>query len=227
MIVATLGLKGGAGKTTLAVNLAAELTARGHRVLLVDGDPQQSAKTWADVGLEAGREVPTVVAMGSNLHHPGQLDRLGASFDSIVIDSPPRLDGVQRAALMKADVALIPCSPSPVDVWALAASVELVREAQIVRPALKAFVVMNRTANTRMAKATRAAIAEQAGLPMLDAGLTQRVQHTEAFAAGQGVTTYAPQDAAADEVRALLDEIIHHHLNEEQHVESPSDDRAA
>jgi chromosome partitioning protein len=226
MILATLGLKGGAGKTTLAINLAAELTLRGQKVLLVDGDPQLTAKTWADVALEAGRSVPTVVAMGSNLHHPGQLDRLGQNFDSIVIDCPPRLDLVQRAALMKADVALLPCSPSPADVWALGSSVQLVLEAQVVRPALKAFVVMNRTTSTRMARAIRSTIAAQAGLPMLESALTQRVAHTEAMAAGQGVTAYAPNDAAAEELRALLDEIINH-LNEDGHVQAPTAGQAA
>lgn len=62
--------------------------ARGHRVLLVDADPQGSARTWADVAAEAGHATPTVIAMGAQMHKPGQLDEIVGTYDVTVIDCP-------------------------------------------------------------------------------------------------------------------------------------------
>ncbi len=70
--------KGGVGKSTLAVAFAAELNARGRKVLLVDADPQGSASSWAAVAAELGNETPTTIAMGAAMHQPGQLDRVAA-----------------------------------------------------------------------------------------------------------------------------------------------------
>ncbi|MDP3219128.1 MAG: ParA family protein, partial [Deltaproteobacteria bacterium] len=143
-ILAFAGQKGGAGKTTSAIATACEWQARGRRVLLVDTDPQGSARTWADVAGELGTTIPTVVAMGSGLHRPGQLPALAAQYDVTVVDCPPRLDDVQRAVLMVAHVVVIPCGPSTLDTWAIADSLDLVRKAQQLRPELLARVCITR-----------------------------------------------------------------------------------
>jgi hypothetical protein len=125
-IVALCGQKGGAGKSTIAVCLAAEALARGRRVLLVDADLQGTARMWGDAALGAGKPAPTVVAMGATTVNPGQLDAPVAPFEVVLIDCPGRHDATQRAALMLCDLALLPCGPSSVDAWALASSLELV-----------------------------------------------------------------------------------------------------
>jgi len=205
---ALVGQKGGAGKTTLAICLAAELHRRGLRVLLVDADPQASARTWAQVATEAGRDVPSCIAMGAGLHKPGQLDRVAQAFDLVLIDCPPRHDAIQRSALMAADVAVLPCGPTPVDAWALASALELVEEARTVRPALKSCIVMTRVqTNTRIAQSAREALAE-ASTHVLVAELGYRVAFQEALAAGEGVTTFADSDAAAGELVAVCDELM-------------------
>jgi chromosome partitioning protein len=85
-ILAFAGQKGGTGKTTLAVNVAAELVERGASVLLVDADPQGSSRTWAAVAVEAGNQAPTAVAMGSTMHKPDQLPRLATAYEWTIID---------------------------------------------------------------------------------------------------------------------------------------------
>jgi chromosome partitioning protein len=207
-VIALAGQKGGSGKSTLAVNLSAEALARGFRVLLVDADPQGTARTWGAVALEAGHPAPTIVSMGADLHRPGQLPALAPGFDLVVVDCPPRHAEVQRSALMVADLALLPSGPSAHDVWALAESVELVQAAQRVRPRLRAAALVTRKVpGTVIGEQARAALAE-VGLPLLRASLGFRVAYQEAPAAGLGVTAYAPASEAAAEVRALTDEVL-------------------
>lgn len=207
-VIALAGQKGGSGKSTLAINLAVEALARGLRVLLVDADSQGTARTWGAVALEAGHPAPTIVSMGADLHKPGQLPALASGFDLVLVDCPPRHAEVQRAALMVADLALLPSGPSAHDVWALAESVELVKAAQRVRPELQAVALVTRKVpGTVIGEQAREALAG-VGLPLLRASLGFRVAFQEAPAAGLGVTAYAPTSEAADEVRAMADEVL-------------------
>ncbi len=208
MIVACVGQKGGVGKSTIAVAIAAELATRGRKVLLVDADPQGTSTTWHDVATEEGHEAPTVIAMTGALHKASQLPKLALDFEHVVIDTPPRLAETQRSAVMVATIALLPCGPSTGDVWAIADSVKVVTEARDYRPELKAAIVLNRVrAGTTAAKGAREALGDS-GLPVLRSELGLRQAFSEALAAGLGVGTYAPRDRAALEVKALVDELI-------------------
>lgn len=218
MILALAGQKGGAGKSTVAISIAAELVARKRKVLLVDADPQGTSRTWGDVASEAGHPLPTIVAMGATLHRPEQLPRVATSYDHVVIDCPPRHGEIQRSALMVADMVLLPCGPSAADAWALTTSVELVAEARVLRPELEAFIVITRKqVNTVLSKGAREVLI-QTNIPVLKTELGYRVAFAESIGAGLGVTTYAPKDAAAAEVRALVDELFaagrHRHAQE-------------
>jgi chromosome partitioning protein len=207
-IVAFCGQKGGTGKTTAAISVAAELLARGNRVLLVDADPQASARTWADVAAEAERPAPVVVAMGAKMHAPGQLDDLVQGYDVTVIDCPPSNGDVQRSALMICTLAVIPCGPSAFDAWALAESVELATKAQMVRPELRiAALVTRKVVGTTIGVGARATL-DKAGVPVLRSELCARIAYQEAPAAGLGVAQYAPNDLAALEIRRLVTEIL-------------------
>jgi chromosome partitioning protein len=209
-IVALVGQKGGSGKSTTAIALAVEWHARGRRVLLVDADPQGSTRTWGDVAGTAGHPAPTVAALGTALH--ANLPSLAASFDRVVVDCPPRLGDVQRAALLVCDLAVLPCGPGTMDAWALAESGDAVRTAQQLRPDLRAVVLITRkVARTTVGAGAREALAG-AGLPVLTTELGYRVTYQEAPAAGQGPTTYDPSSPAAEEIRALateLDQLLH------------------
>ena len=207
MIVAFAGQKGGVGKSTTAVCLAVAALERGSRVLLVDADPQGTVRTWGEVAAERRRPAPTVVAMGASMHKAGQLGALAASYDMTFIDCPPRHGEVQRSALMVADMVVLPCGASAADAWALATSLEVVREARAMRDELLACVLITRKqGRTALGKAARKVL-ESTGLPVLDTELGSRIAYQEALAAGQGITNYAARDAGTREIFDLLDEL--------------------
>ncbi len=208
MIVALTGQKGGVGKSTVAVNLAAEALGRGMKVLLVDADPQATARTWGSVAADQGHSIPTLVAMGTEMHRPDQLAQLAHGYDLVVIDCPARVDAVQRSALLVADLALLPCGPSAPDAWALAASLVTLEEARQFRPHLDAAVVVTRKQKgTALGKGAREVL-EQTGLPLLRTELGYRVAYQEAMAAGLSVSAYAPSSEASREARNLLDDVL-------------------
>lgn len=207
MIVALTGQKGGVGKSTTAINLAAAALARGMKVLLVDADPQATSRTWGDVAAENGAATPTVVAMGSTMHKAGQLKSIAEGYDLVVIDCPPRHGDIQRSALMVADVAVLPCGPSAADAWALAGTLEVIEEARTLRDDLRACILLTRKqGRTALGKGARNVL-ESSGVPVLSTELGQRIAYQEAIAAGLGVTSYAPRDPAAKEIVSLLTEL--------------------
>ncbi len=205
--IAVCGQKGGTGKTTIATNVAGELVARGYRVLLVDADPQRSASTWKSVGEEHRRAVPSVLLVGAEMHR-GQIAAVARGFDVTVIDCPPAIAAVQASALMVADLALIPCAPPTFDAWALDGSLKLAQDAQRVRRPLRVAVVINRRKSGTVIGDQARAVFERAGAKVLKTELRDRLAYQEAPAAGIAVTIYQPSSKAADEVRALVDEII-------------------
>ncbi len=207
MIVAFAGQKGGVGKSTTAVCLAVAALERGSRVLLVDADPQGTVRTWGEVAAERKRPAPTVVAMGASMHKQGQLMALAAGYDMTFIDCPPRHGEVQRSALMVADVVVLPCGASAADAWALATSLEVVREARAMRDELLACVLITRKqGRTAIGKAARKVL-ESTGLPVLTTELGSRIAYQEELAGGQGITSYAARDAGTREIYDLLDEL--------------------
>lgn len=209
MIISVVGQKGGAGKTTTAVNLAVELTRRGEKVLLVDADPQASSSTWRSIAQSEGHEAPEVLPITENLHDKTWIQAAAKKgFTTAVIDCPPRLDSVAKSALAISDIAVLPCQPTPQDLHALTDTLTLVKHAQNVKPELQVGILVNRKpARLVLAREARRVL-EDSGFHVFEAELGQRVHYQESYSAGQGVTTYAPKTKAAREVKNLTNEIL-------------------
>ncbi len=206
-IIAVAGQKGGAGKTTIATNLATAWAATGRRVLLVDADPQGSARIWADIAAELERDVVVpVLATGG----PSMADNIRAvaeSTDVLIIDTPPRLAIESRTAMMLAHLVLVPVSPGAQDVWALGQTADTLAEVQTVRPELVARVVLNRLDRRTAFASSLGEDANTSGIKILTAALGNRIGYAEAFSDGSGAVVAAPASPAAVEVRALLAEV--------------------
>jgi chromosome partitioning protein len=204
MILAVVNQKGGAGKTTIALNLAAAISAQGKRVLLIDADPQQTAQDWAAV-----RQGPTpfqVIGLTKPVLHR-DMPTLAAGYDTVVIDGAPRNYEVARSAIAAADIVLIPVQPSGADFWASRGTVDLVKELHSFKETQKSvFVVSRRVGRSVLSREIGEALAEF-GLPILKASTTQRVIYADAMTAGRTVIEQQPDGPAADEIRAILAEV--------------------
>jgi len=207
-IVAMVGQKGGAAKSTNTIAIAVETHRRGISTLIVDADieEQRSALTWADVADEKGVDVPRVVGMGNALRT--QLPAEAEKYDLTLIDCPGRNGRRVAHALALADLAILGVSPSPIEIWAMQGSVDQVRDVQAVRgDAPEAVILLNRRdKRTVLGRQAREAL-ESLEIPVMRTELSFLYGYQYAPGAGKGPTTYEPTSEAADEVRALVDEL--------------------
>ncbi len=204
MIIGVLNQKGGVGKTTLAVNIAAALARTGQRVLLIDADPQGSALDWA--AAREGDPLFAVVGLPKPSIHK-ELALVGEGYDVVVIDGPPRVTDLARSAIMASDVVLIPVQPSPYDIWAADEVVKLIQEASVFKENLKSVFVINRKiANTAIGRDVREAL-EAYDLPTLEASIVQRVAFAEAAAVGKAIYEQDRDGVASQEIEAVVSEL--------------------
>ena len=202
--IAILNQKGGAGKTTLATNLAHAFQLTGKDVLLVDADPQGSARDWSEAS--HGGICPVVALDRETLAR--DLPAITHGYDWVVIDGPPQIARISAAAVTAADVVLIPVQPSPYDIWSCADLVNIiveVRRAILDGHPLAAFVISRAITNTKLSSEASKAL-EGYGLPILKAKTTQRVAYPTTAATGSTVFN-DPTGPAALEIEAIRDEI--------------------
>ena len=114
MIISFLNQKGGVGKTTLAVNVAACLALIGHRILLVDADKQGSATTWAS--LREDNDFQVISLARENMARDAM--QMATDYDHTIIDGPPHAERIARSCIAASDLVLLPIEPSGLSTWA-------------------------------------------------------------------------------------------------------------
>lgn len=203
-IIAVLNQKGGAGKTTLSTNLARALQLDGDKVLLIDSDPQGSARDWNAAG--NGELLPVV-----GLDRPTLAKDIQAIQDNqdwLIIDGAPQIAELAIAAIKCADMILIPVQPSPYDVWACEDLVDIIKTRQEVtngKPRA-AFIISRVIKNTQLSKEIGEALAGY-GLPVFKNFTSQRVIYPKSAATGSTVLDAEGATDAAAEIRAIAQEL--------------------
>lgn len=200
IVITVAQQKGGTGKTTLAANLAAAL-APSRRVALLDIDPQHSLTRWNELRPSSAAKLTFSDVSGWRV--TGELDRLKSTHDIVVIDSPPQIDTDARLAIRGANFVLIPVQPSAPDIWAAEGTLKLAAAEK-----RKAAMVLNRVPSSGKLRETMTAQLKADGKPLLTATIGNRTGFASAFAEGLAVTETAPRSIAANELRALLNELL-------------------
>lgn len=193
--IAILSQKGGAGKTTIGLNLGIAAELQKKPAAIIDLDPQASITQWGD-----SREAETPVVVSAQAARLPQIletcEENGAGV--VIIDTAPHAEQSALAAARAADIVLIPCRPSIVDLRAIGSTIDICRIADT-----PAYVVLNQTPS-RGSLAEDAALAiENLKINIAPVQIGQRIAYVHAITAGQGVLEYEPKGKAADEIRQL------------------------
>jgi chromosome partitioning protein len=210
-ILVAANQKGGCGKTTVTMQIGGTLGRTGHRVLIVDADPQGTATRWAASASDESpfpAHVAGLAAAGGKVHR--EIKKYLDSYDFILVDCPPAVESaVPQSALLIADVALVPIIPSPADLWAATGTRGLIERAVDINPALQARLVVNMLqSNTSMSQEVLEVL-EDFGIPLTEAKLHLRTAYRQAAVFG-GTVHDLGRDAAkaVREVEALVKEIL-------------------
>ncbi len=182
MIYALANSKGGVGKTTIAVHLAAYLAKKKRSVVFIDADPQQSASAWIKE-FSFPIQFETLVTPEEIIR---RVAKLAADANDIVIDGPAGLSETTRAIMLRADKVFLPCGPSILDLRAASKAVQLLHDAQKARKGLpKGALVPNKLQKRGRLSREMLDAVHKLKIPVL-AGLSLRQAFADA--AGQAKT---------------------------------------
>lgn len=204
MIIGVVNQKGGAGKTTLVVNLAGALARRKYSTCIVDTDPQGSVLQWQSIHKASSL---TVLQKPMGLIRK-DIQSLSGRFDYTIIDSPPALEQITMSVLKSVDMVIVPITPSPLDIWSANETIHLIKRVmRRNRKLIPRLLVYRKVPGTRIGRQAHDAISNY-GLPVFKTELTHRIAYVEAMNTRFSVVDFAPNSKAAEEIHTLVEEFI-------------------
>lgn len=207
-VITVLSQKGGAGKSTLTMQLAGGLARKGRTVAIIDLDPQETALRWAQAAAGGFPALVSKLEVSPDGLH-AVVKQTARSADVVLLDCPPSIEhAATLAALQEADVALVPVVPSPADLWSTKGVERLILQVQASRKGLKAALVPNRVVRTNLAWDVLEVMRDFT-LPVLGAALSQRNAFAQSAVIGGTVYQLGRVGAeAAREVDKLVAEVL-------------------
>lgn len=209
-VIGVIQIKGGTGRSTVSTNLAGELSKQGKTVLIDCDMPQGTSASWFAVreqtGLNRGLVANLKADTASSYQELVSKVQEHSDADYIVLDGPPRIAEMTRAALVLADLCLIPVGASKAEIWATNDILALVEEANKVKKVKARMVWTRYRSQTKLAQELTQLAKQELGLEALKSVMGMRVSYMEAL--GEGLTAAELSDInSKEEVKALVDEI--------------------
>lgn len=209
-IIGIIQVKGGAGRSTVATNLAGELSKKGRTVLIDCDMPQGTSASWYAVRREIGwaddLEADTAKNHRELIEKTERHVKAGAEF--IVLDGPPRIAEMTRAILVLADVCLVPIGASIAEIWATSDLLVTIEEARKIKKKIQVYIAWTRhRPHTALARELTEQVEKELGLPAIDTPLGLRVAYPTALGNGRTVAELG-DPVAREEIRAFTNTVI-------------------
>lgn len=200
----TIGMvqqKGGVGKTVIATNLAVAFQKRGYDVVLVDADPQGSARDWA----AKGEDTPMTVGVDRPVVHK-ELPKL-KGYDIAIVDGPGKLERMTVSIIKASDLCLIPVQPAAIDLWAVGTVIDHIQTRQDLTGGhpMARFVISRAITGSTLTGSIKDVL-EDAPFDRLTSGTYQRVAYTRAVGKGESVLDGTDAKAKA-EIEGIANEL--------------------
>jgi len=205
-IIGVVQLKGGAGRSTISINLAAELS-RQHQVTIIDCDlPQGTTSSWYALRLDTDKTGDLALASARDHKELIQQIKQYTDQDYIVIDAPPRIAEVTRTILILADLLIIPVASTAIDFWATHDLLEIIEDAAKQSQNLIYKILWNRCRRGTRSTNELQRLVKDEGYPSLESTLGLRVAYPDSIAEGLIATECSDKKAVA-ELQELTKEV--------------------
>lgn len=199
-ILAVLSFKGGPGKTTISLHLSVAAELAGQRVAVFDLDPQESAVMWKDI-----RQSETPAVISADVRNLSELLEVAESNGATltILDTPPNAKDIAAAAVRAADLVIIPSKAAPLDVRAIASTIQIVKEEKT-----PGCVVLNAVpARGNLPQQAQYVVENTYQMPCAPYTLGHRIAFVHAITDGLNAQEFEPKGKAATEINALYNYI--------------------
>ena len=205
-VIAICSLKGGTGKSTIALNLGSILSEEKRKVLVLDADPNGSIANWQEIRKQDKPEI--LVEPKPVIHIDKRIEVESRKFDIVIIDTPPYASERVRTAINAANRLIIPIVPGVMDLWRIERLLKMYRRAKSFKPRLDARLLISRMdRRTRVGRELRRNI-ENIGLELFNTEIVERVVYGKAWIAGITADKLDPGGLGAKDFKRLAREVL-------------------
>lgn len=210
MIITTGSLKGGVGKSTVTVNVAAELTRLGYKVMVVDSDPIATTSRWIEDREQRSPDLSVIPGIQKRDPVRQTLIEFDSVYDYVLVDVGGYDSPEMRNAAITSDLLVVPMKPSPPDLDVLPQFVDLVSLILDFNPQLSVrglFTQAPTHATSRKLGDSKSILTDYPELPLFNTTIHQRSAYMDVMPLGRGVVEGNASKAKA-EIQVLVQEMI-------------------